>query len=540
MKKLWKAVAGLVAAAAMLLTGGIVATSASADDGLRLFAAGEDAYYRVSIENTVPGYVYEAYQIFAGDVYVNKDGKKVLSNIKWGSGVDGSKQNALLEMYRVANVSDLADKLTEDTAKDFAQTVSNCLSETKTESMFAESSSENDSPSAHYVIPYLRAGYYLIKNSVVPEGGSHTEYMLQVVGDVSTTPKANAPTMVKKVMDANDTTNEMSGWQDSADYDIGDEVPFHLSATLPFNYTSYKTYSLRFHDVMSEGLTFDKDSVKVYAVDGENRDELSPDAYQVITVPDRRLPDGETFNVLIDWNVNLLNAEEKDQKPGETADEDSGVKFVVEYTAILNEHANLGATGNLNEAWLEFSNNPNDGNENSFEATPKDRVRVFTYELVVNKTDGEKPLAGAAFMLEKKIGDYSAQGYHWAQVKTVDAGDDVTSFDFVGLDDGDYRLTETTTPDGYNTIEPIEFTIVATHDTEADEPQLRSFTVNGFGKEISNHLGVANVNVVNKAGSDLPSTGGMGTTVLYVVGAAIAIAAALGLTLVLRKRQNAR
>ncbi|WP_288154241.1 prealbumin-like fold domain-containing protein [uncultured Sharpea sp.] len=121
---------------------------------------------------------------------------------------------------------------------------------------------------------------------------------------------------------------------------------------------------------------------------------------------------------------------------------------------------------------MTYSNNPNKGGEGETGKTPDDKNIVFTYKAVVNKVDQEqKTLAGAAFKLEKK----NNQGVY-NLVKSFTAGND-TTFEFKGLDDGDYKLTETTTPAGYNTITPIEFTISADHDTTADEPALTRLSV---------------------------------------------------------------
>ena len=118
-----------------------------------------------------------------------------------------------------------------------------------------------------------------------------------------------------------------------------------------------------------------------------------------------------------------------------------------------------------------------------------------------------------------------------------------TSFEFKGLDDGDYKLTETTTPEGYNTIAPIEFTISATHSEKADEPKLltlsgnattgeATFTAGGTeataedGTKTKTYDGTLTTDVMNKKGSVLPSTGGMGTTLLYVAGGILVACAA--------------
>lgn len=115
-------------------------------------------------------------------------------------------------------------------------------------------------------------------------------------------------------------------------------------------------------------------------------------------------------------------------------------------------------------------------------------------------------------------------------------------FKITGLDDGAYRLTETTTPDGYNTIEPIIFAITAGHDVESDTPGLTSLS----GDKVSGEItftpnpteGSLTATVVNQSGLELPETGGMGTTLFYIAGAVLVIGAAV--LLVTRRRVNAQ
>ena len=137
----------------------------------------------------------------------------------------------------------------------------------------------------------------------------------------------------------------------------------------------------------------------------------------------------------------------------------NGAKVEVYFTATLNDSAKIGSEGNVNAARLRYSNNPN--NADDFEYTPWDYVIAFTYKLDVNKVDqAGEALEGAAFKLEKKLADGSLQEIDLTQTDNVFTGK--------GLDDGDYVLTETTTPTGYRPIEPIEFTVSANHEITWD------------------------------------------------------------------------
>ena len=128
-----------------------------------------------------------------------------------------------------------------------------------------------------------------------------------------------------------------TGWQDSADYDIGDDVPFKLEGTVAANYAQYKQYYFAFHDKEEEGLTFNKDSVRVYVDNTEIKE-----GYTVVDNP----ADGCTFEVVF----NDLMAAAKEYK----FTVNGGSKIRVEYTSKLNEKAKIGKEGNVNSASLEF------------------------------------------------------------------------------------------------------------------------------------------------------------------------------------------
>lgn len=482
--------------------------------------ADESTTYSITINNSTAGHTYEAYQIFTGDLATNEAGNKVLSNIVWGSGVSEAGQTALGDA--AAKTETLK---TEADAKAFAKAVAPYLT--------TAAGSANTVTDGKYVISGLAAGYYLVKDqdgSLTGDADAYTEYIIKVVTDTTATPKSSVPTVEKKVKDTNDSTGVTSDWQDSADYDIGDSIPFQLKATLANNVSSYTTYKVVFHDTLSKGLTYNKDA-KVY-IGGVETTGFTVTA----TVND----DGTTTLTVSCDDVKALGAT------------NSSV-ITVEYTATLNENAVLGSEGNPNEVYLEYSNNPNKSEvgDNETGNTPEDVVIVFTYKVVVNKVDGEgNPLSGAEFTLEK----YNKETGKWETI-TVVKNEEGTIFTFSGLDDGSYRLTETKTPVGYNTIDPIYFVIEATHDETADAPTLK--TLNAYltdangnkqtemkdGESVNIDLGTVDLTagsitttVVNKSGSELPSTGGIGTTIFYVLGGVLVLAAVV--LLVTKKRMS--
>lgn len=465
-------------------------------------AFADDSTYTLTLDGTTTGHTYEVYQIFAGDV--SSDGT-TLSNITWGSGVNAFTFNGSSDAATIAE--NLGTGKDTDTAKSFATTAAaNLGTATATVSSTASTTT----------ISGLAAGYYLVKdadNSQSGENSSYTRFILKVVGDATAELKSDVPSVVKKVQDTNDTAGETTDWQDSADYDINDSVPFQLTATLPSNLDSYDEYYLELSDTLSSGLTYNKDA-KVYLVNGSDKTDVTSS----FTIAD----DGSSFKIN---NLKSLD--------GVT----SSTKVVVEYTATLNENAVIGSQGNTNTVKLIYSNNPNytgSGETSPTGETPEDTVIVFTYKVVVNKVDQNgDALEGAEFTLSKKLADGSLQEV--AVVKNT-AG---TTFTFSGLDDGDYVLSETTTPDGYNKIDDVEFTVTAKHDEDSDAPKLTELKGTGSLEFTSSTTdGSLTTDVVNKKGSVLPSTGGMGTTILYVIGSILVLVAAV--LLITKKRMDAK
>ena len=380
----------------------------------------------------------------------------------------------------------------------------------------------------------IQAGYYMVVQTKAADT-SNSAYSVAVVSTayagengLTVTLKRDVPELTKKVKDTNDTQGSTSGWQDSADYDVNDYVPFQLTGTLPDNIAAYKTYAYTFHDKMSTGLTFVNDNdhpVKVYAVNGDNTTEIKS-GYQVLT---DGINEDETFNVKF---ADLKAAKDAN---GAAITIDENTKIVVEYYGQLNNQSLIGKEGNPNHAYLEYENNPEAEGEGTG-MTPEDEVIVFTYEVDINKVNKDNaPLEGATFLLEKKVDG------QWTKVAELEATKNGTSYTskFQRVDDGTYRLTETKAPAGYTPIAPKEFTITAEH-SDGDHPQLTKFEINGLtDNTISNTEGTASADIVNTKGSELPSTGGMGTTVLYAAGAAIVLVAAFGIAFAVRRR-NAR
>ena len=499
MNKVLKGLVAVVSTAAMAIAGFAGAASATADTNYNITVPSGDTH------------TYSVYQVFTGDL---SDG--TLSNIKAGKNFNSDNTNH-------KSAADAAAEIAQGTyADDTARLAAIAPYVDLTGAAFDDVSAGNTLSAP--------AGYYLFKdkNAVTGNNDAATLFIVQVNGPVTVTRKADKPTFQKKVQDINDSTDTTTTvWQDSADYDVNDEVPFQLTATLPTNeadFAAYKTYKLVFHDNQSAGLTFKPETVVVKYGDKT----LGAGSYTVTENPE----DKDTFDITITDAKTVKDAN------GSAITVAAGGKFTVEYKSELNANAVIGAVGNPNEAYLEFSNNPNVGGEGSTGNTAPDKVIVFTYQLDINKTfNGGTPDNNdlPKFKLYKKTAN--AYNTDLGEVTITKTADGKYTASFKRVDDGMYKLVETHTPAGFNTAADTFFEITAKHDVESDNPQLTELKINTTAGNTT--AGTVVADVVNQKGSNLPSTGGMGTTILYAAGAAIVLVAAFGIAFAVRRR-NAR
>lgn len=470
--------------------------------------------YTITINNGTG--TYEAYQIFKGDLH-----EKTLSNIEWGDNVTDEGRT------KFGNAADKAKTITtEADAKAFAVEVAKYLTD-------PAAGTGTDS------ITGLAAGYYLIKNTSVEEGEVFTDYILRVVGDVKVNPKSGKPTLDKQIKH-----NETGVWGVVGDNQIGDTVEFRTLTTVPI-VSGYTEYTYVIHDEMSAGLTSNVRSNNDVTIKVNDETVLDKN-YYTVTVDEVNT---NKFTVTVD----VLNAI-KDGKMVE------GNTLYTYYTGILNEKAKVYNDGKQdNKAYLEYSNNPHD--HATTNSTPVKVVYDWTFKMGVKKVDGADgtPLTDAKFVLSKEkncdlgaIGDdgqphntenlisliknsdgsytVAPAGYTGPVVNVMTAGDITIN----GLDDATvYYLYETKAPAGYNRLTAaVRFEITATYSDAGDNCTSVTAAVNN---DVQSSV---SVNVRNNKGSILPSTGGIGTTLFYVIGGGLmAVAAVL---LVTKKRMNSK
>lgn len=572
--KRFKKVLSLVLTLAMVLAMGTMAfASDPSNNAGGQGTEGQEEKFTITITNSKTGHTYEAYQIFKGDLDTTK---QVLSNITWGDAIIAENDtivNALKNNNAFNNEGTNIFASSQDAA-DVAKVLSDLnlganspIAEAFADAMAAYLNTSQGASSfdqGTYTISDLDAGYYLIKDTADLNGhDAYTDFILEVVKDVyGITPKSAVPTVEKKVFEESYTgTTYGEGYNDIADWDIGDDVPFKLIGTLPSDYADYSSYTYIFHDTLATSLQFNND-VKVYFAEdkaGTNKQEITNAYYTVETTTG----DDCSFEIKFDDLTDVSSVT-------------SSSVIIVEYTAELLTTASIGQNdpNNTNEVILEFSNNSNPDGSDDTGKTPEDKVIVFTYELDVTKIDGETDveLRDAEFVLYKTVNEVkqyvqvNATGAvtGWAEaaenegVTTYPANSTLTSgengkFIVKGLDDGIYYLEEIKAPDSYNLLEnpvTIEIEAKTTNNeewsgTDTAKEALTSLTitvdgvkaVDGDGGTLNTaESGIVAATVKNNKGATLPSTGGMGTTVFYTVGAILMIGA--GVTFIARKRTD--
>lgn len=457
----------------------------------------QESNYKITINSEHTGHIYEAYQIFDGDLAL-RDGEKVLSNIVWGSGINDNGKTIL------GVASTKAEQMTESNVAEFAQEVGAYLSTVKATSK---------SVTGGYEISNLEPGYYLVKDAEDSLDASSTEvytrFILEVVGDATATPKSfdkDIPKFEKTVGEG----------KKGDDYSIGDDVPFQLKATMPETYADYTAYKLVFEDELTSGLTFNQDSVKLFVGNTEI------DNYSTI----------EGVNVVINGQKMVFTITDAKKIASIAAKNE----VIVKYTAKLNDKATAGTT-DKNKATLEYSNNPNNNGEGTGK-TVETEVKVYTFKLALTKVasyaegtaeENKIKLANAEFTLKNADGKFATvvngKITGWVASNGTTLTSDVNGLINVdGLDAGIYTLTETKAPAGYNKLaDPIILTITSSIGDDGILTDLKaSYTADGKADVHTTgavkDTGTVSLEVTNNSGAQLPSTGGIGTTIFYAVG----------------------
>ena len=481
--KLTNKLAGILLALAMVL--GIAATA---------FAEGETG--SITINDAAVGQTYTIYQILDLESYNNEARAYAYkATTAWNTFINSE---AIKDIYVEVDAQgyvtwkDNADaaafaKLAQKYAKD--NSIANQGSVTATTTTVSFNG--------------LDLGYYLVDTTLGTLCSLDTTNPNVVMEE-----KNEVPTNVKTVEE--DSTGN---YGEKNDADIGQTVNFKSIITAQPGAESYV-----FHDLMSAGLTYTGDA-KIYT-DEAMTQELTPGNYMVNANP----TDSDTFDITFTQDyLNTITA---------------ATKLYVKYSATLNENANVGNDGNPNESKLSYGE-INKGTGKPGSTTPLSETKTYTWDVDVFKYtmngETEKALAGATFTLSKNADGFNpialvSEGNNVYRVEKTNETVTVTEittdatgkFTIKGLDADTYYLTETAAPAGYNKLAaPVTIVIgengVVNGTTEA--PQ-----------------GVDEVKVLNQSGTELPSTGGIGTTIFYIVGGVLVVGAVV--LLVTKKRMN--
>ena len=499
-------------------------------------------------------HTYSAFQIFKGDVEGNNIKDFKISNVDWGSNIINNSDDFLNKLREADHIGPLFTNAksaqevlavisqwhdSDDYSIAFARFVCHYLYSNDANPTYVVRAGSNA-----LTIPEAKAGYYLFVDttdfSKDDSYHSYNSFLLMVTKgnwNVPITPKAEKPTVEKKVYDNPDGTST-GGFGSSADHAINEKFQFQLTATLPDStnraYDYYDKYSVIFHDTLSDGITYDKDDELDSVVIKSNGNTYNITDSSKYTIDTTDLESQDSFVVNIDVKACAKDA---------GFDLNDGATITVTYTAHLNDKAYVntagGSTSNINKVYLTYSNNPKD--ESSIGKTPESTpVYVYTYQLNNTKhQDTEKgpALEGACFRLysdeactdQSEVQLYQKDGFYYpikdvlgkeaVEMKSAANG----TFNVKGLDAGTYYLKEITPPDGYSACKVIPVTIKADHS--------RNDQVNLEGSNLTNDI----VNI-KAGGITLPSTGGIGTTLFYVVGGGLMVAAIV--LLVTKKRME--
>lgn len=548
----------------------------------------EEDDYVITITNadaiSSKGHVYEAYQIFSGKL---DSSGTILTEIEWGAHVNGEDLLAMLKrnpadpdpnkrldpafvvdgvnLFASAATAEDVAKILEDPANhtsDFLGAFAKVAMANKiTPASFV--STEDDQP-YKIQIPKNMAGYYLVVDKIeaILDGEDNpipnrdvSDFILQVVGDVTVEHKGSIPTMDKQVSETGST------YHDSISTGINEVHYYRIVAELPDDYRLYDEYYLEFVDNFSVGLSF-KDIVAVKALIRSSGNEIVIDdtCYSSTYVDDKHVLTVELPN------LKEAKAEGTSDKISLTADD--AIEII--YTAKLNKNAIVDGNGIPNTAHIVYSNNPN--SDGTGKSSP-DETNVYPINLNVLKIDGKDkktPLGDAEFVLARPYSDgvdkhneyavvVEGKISEWVHHYEDDGCDDSThsgvklgtvlvtsntednkgKISVSGLKAGLYSLIEIKAPDGYNKLaEAVDFAVSVVIDEEHDTISSMTGNTNQGALTFTPENATVQLTIDNFKGNVLPSTGGIGTTMFYIVGGILFVGAIV--LLVSKKRMGSK
>lgn len=473
--------------------------------------------FSITINDSQADHTYEAYQVFSGTL---ADDNKTLSDVAWGDGVTTG-------VSVLGNAAELAKGLkTAEDAEGFAKKVAPHLDKAHAKQGVSQGST--------YKIDGLAPGYYLVKDaddSMTGKDGFYTAYVMKVVANTTATPKGDKPTIDKEIKN-----NQSNNWGKVADHQVGEDVEFRVVTSIPdkYDFTKYQEYKHTIHDTFSTGLTSKVVGADDVEIKVNDTTPLGAEYYTVEPVNSGT----ESFKVTIDVKKALTNKVVS-----------AGDSLYTYYKATVNKNALIYKGENTqkqdNTVYLEYTNNPY-GTETG--KTVEKKVYDWSFQITLKKVnEQDQPLQGAKFVLSDqanlKVKDMMVGGVltnkdgliglvqEGSAYRVATAEEKATAVyeieagtaEIKGLDGGkQYYLYETVAPNKYNALTaPVKVKIDPTYSTAGDLVQSVQTTV---GDRPAQGL---EVSVTNKAGTVFPETGGIGTTIFYVLGGLLVVSASV-------------
>ena len=522
-----------LAAATIMTVSAVAATSA-----FSVFAT-EPAENSIVIKDSVDGREYVAYQIF--------DRTSAVDSINWGEGIDGANlladdlTNESSQYYnaKFAGVTDAAGVAKVMTSDDWTASDSQLFAKALEKHVIPAHANRSyyDQGQGEYKISIYKAGYYVVidNKTYVGDDEARSAFILKVVsGETDVITKAGKPTLTKEIRH-----NEENTWGVVGDNQIGDDVEFRITTTIPSEVQYYDKYTYTIHDQLSEGFDL-PDNAECFFYD-KNGTKLTSVTFTPV------INKNQTDNsFVIQFNIKDLLAQNPDIAKIETY-----------YSAKLNGNAKVAdkatnsTDNNPNTAYLTYSNNPQDESGKEDGRTPNSKVYDWTFTLAGKKEDDKgNALAGAKFQLKRdnkvislyKIDD---NNFRIATAKEIADGDKIVDtivtvadgiFNIKGIDDTvEYTLEEIEAPADYNKAAPTKIKLSTGYKQNTDgTTDGTTFNYLQISQDDNSGVDGNGVTVVNRKGSELPSTGGIGTQIFYGVGGAIVVGA--GVLLITKKR----
>ncbi len=560
LKKLASVLLALVMAAALMMPA---------------FAADTDPTITISQAGLEAGHTYVLYQLFQANPVTDAEGNLIANNVEssgfmetfkeenfgWGYSLSTDTQrsnfiSALNTQFGLTGEDVIA---TNATALDVAKKLSTLNGRGNYEEALgaaaaaAPVASSDDavrtiSSDMHRDTLRVPTGYYLIQETYQ---GSTRNILNRHVANETISPKiTKTPGLDKKV----ETSNGSDTWADSADYSTtkgedSSEVNFRIAATIPDTITGKTEYSMTIFDRQQDTFTLDPNSVRVYYLEpNEKIGEVDFDTKTPLTAGTITSTDGD-YALETNATRNGQNYTFVVEMKNMVGKYEANGQIVVMYTSTLDEDAVLGTPGNKNDVWLDYTDREGD--------IPHDDTTVYTFELDITKIDGDEStrteLEGAEFTLYEWTGEVDndvTEDGNWKEIwkHTNDPDGETARFEITGLKTGKYKLVEDTAPtaDGktYNKIEePIYLSITA----EYTEDGVQKLTIQECkddwtalknpSNSTDDNKSSVDMDVVNNSGVLLPETGGIGTTIFYIVGGLLVVGAVV--LLITKRRAGA-